>query len=198
MIENRHREAPTLDGNKLIGLVAPTYNGNPETEYDLFGDGTAVERFAEGCWTDFLSTNPDVKAYAHHDRKQVLGRTEAGTLSLTIEKRGLCYAIDLPTTTAGKDMRKSVERKDIDGASVSMKNVKARWTKEGSKNVRTIYRAELDHVAPVADPAYKATSASLRDNLTEERQKLETEIWTQRIDSITSALSAKSVKEGRI
>ena len=196
MIENRNRPAPTLDGNKLVGLVAPTYNGTPETEYDLFGDGTAVERFADGCWTDFLSSNPDVKAYGHHDHKQVLGRTQAGTLKLSVEKRGLCYAIQLPKTTAGKDMKKSVERKDIDGASVSMRNVKAHWSRENGKDIRTITRAELDHISPVADPAYKSTTASLRSDYTEERAELETQIWASRIDTL-SALTAKPVKEGR-
>jgi uncharacterized protein len=177
-IETRAINAPALKGNQLVGLVAPYYDGSPGSQYRLYDD--TYERFARGCWDEFVKSGKRVNAYAHHDVKQPLGHTPK-TLQLELRADGLHYALDVPDTTAGRDTKVSVERGDIPGASVGMKNVQATWSKEGDKNIRTITRAELDHISPVASPAYPNTTAQLRDTYEQER---ETQKWMDRISDL--------------
>ena len=179
-VEIRAAKVPVVNGNKLVGLVAPYYNGTPSSQYDIWGDGTAFERFARGCWDDFLRASPRVNAYAHHDNKQVLGHTPK-TLQLELRDDGLHYSIDLPDTSVGRDTKVLVEREDIPGASVGMKNVVAKWSNEGNIKIRTITKAELDHISPVAHPAYPNTSATMRDAYEQER---ETQKWLARIEEL--------------
>lgn len=184
-METRSISAPTVKGNQLVGLVAPYWDGSPGSQYDLYHDGTTFERFARGCWDDFLMIKPRVLAYAHHDQRQVLGHTPK-TLQLDLRDDGLHYSIDCPDTTVGRDTKISVERGDVAGASVGMKNVVAQWTKEGSKNIRTIVKAELDHISPVASPAYPNTTAQLRDKYELER---ETQKWLEKISDLEAKYS---------
>jgi HK97 family phage prohead protease len=179
-IETRAIKTPSVKGNQLCGLVAPYYDGTKGSQFDLYNDGTTYERFARGCWDDFLKAMPRVMAYAHHDNRQVLGHTPK-TLQLELKNDGLHYAIDLPDTTVGRDTKISVEREDLQGASVGMKNVVAQWSREDGKNIRTIVKAELDHIAPVANPAYQSSSAQLRDAYELERN---TQKWHDRISEL--------------
>ena len=146
-LEERAAKTPTLNGNILEGMVAPYYDGTPGTQYDLYKDGTTFERFQKGCFDDFLKSGQTVRAYANHNPGQVLGATPR-TLQLDNRNDGLYYRIDLPDTTVGRDTKVLVDRGDVQGASVSMYNLQVRWSKEGNANIRTIVKANLDHVAP--------------------------------------------------
>ena len=100
----------SLGGNKVGGYAA-VYNSESE---DL---GGFVEVIRPGAFKRSLNGNPDVVALVHHRPELVLGRTSAGTLRLLEDARGLQFEIDLPDTTAGRDIMVSVERGDVRGAS---------------------------------------------------------------------------------
>ncbi|MDU0405174.1 hypothetical protein ML8HA_00971 [Lactococcus lactis] len=48
----------------------------------------------------------DVLALYNHDYANVLGRVDAGTLKLSIDKVGLHFVLDMPDTTVGHDVYK--------------------------------------------------------------------------------------------
>jgi HK97 family phage prohead protease len=77
------------------------------------GDGTTFrERIAPGAFKRILASSPDVICCFNHDSNKVLGRTTAGTLTLSEDDRGLKFTCDLPNTEAGRDCYESVQRGD--------------------------------------------------------------------------------------
>lgn len=150
----------------LVGLAAVYYDGTPATEFSPF-EGM-VERVARGAFDDWLVGDGEVLALSDHETSnaKVLGRRSSGTLRLSLNPKGLRYEVDLPDTTEGRDLRELVARGDIAGASfgfdIRAGHVDLEWSTAGGVDIRTIKRAELHDIAPVAKPAYQATSTSLR------------------------------------
>ncbi len=60
----------------------------------------------------------------------ILGRTVAGTLALSEDGKGLAFDVELPATSAARDLLVSVERGDVAGASFAFTVPKGgdRWT----------------------------------------------------------------------
>jgi len=145
-------------GTRTLTGTAPPYG---ILSVDL---GGFREKFAPGAFGDSLSG--DVISTFEHDGRMILGRTSAGTLRLEDQKKGLHYAVDLPDTTAGRDLAVSVDRGDVAGSSFEFR-VKAggeEWDEKKDGNVtRTVTDAELFQVGPVTQPAYpKGTKVALR------------------------------------
>src|SRR5215204_250833 len=105
-------------GRTLHGYAA-VYNVDSD---DL---GGFRERIAPGAFRNVLDS--DVRALLNHDPSQVLGRTKSGTLRLFDEQRGLRFEIDLPDSPLGENVRASVARKDIDGASFRFQVDRESW-----------------------------------------------------------------------
>lgn len=111
--------------------------------------------------------NSDVRGLFNHEPNMILGREAAGTLRLAIDERGLAYEIDVPDTTAGRDLVVSVMRKDITGSSFSFTmpqdGTGQRWERKNGKLVRVISEIEeVFDLGPVTFPAYSATKVSAR------------------------------------
>lgn len=108
--------------------------------------------------------NGDVFSFFNHDQSSVLGRTKSGTLRLAEDSQGLRYEVDLPDTTAGRDLRVSMDRGDIDGSSFMFDVPKGgdEWDFSGDMPLRTIREANLYEVGPVTMPAYSDATAGLR------------------------------------
>lgn len=100
------RASKTGDKRTVDGYAA-TYN---TLSKDL---GGFRERIAPGSFKRILSTNPDVVCLFNHDMNSVLGRTSAGTLRLSEDRKGLAFACDLPDTSVGRDVWESVQRGDL-------------------------------------------------------------------------------------
>jgi HK97 family phage prohead protease len=140
--------APTIDGRKLRGLVP-----------------VGVESRDMGGWREILDPGAldnvnldDLIATREHDRSRLLGRHPT---TLTVENRddGLHWAVDLPNSPAGEDVRVAVERGDLRAS--SWRQVVARDYWDG--DVRHV--AEISHLLDVtvtAAPAYAAAAAELR------------------------------------
>lgn len=117
------------------------------------------EQIAPGAFKS--SMDGDIRALWNHDTGQVLGRTTAGTLQLTEDKRGLKVRIMPPKSASG--LVESVARGDVDAMSFGFTIDKDSWQKTATGPVRTLHGVNLKEVSIVAFPAYKATSVEARD-----------------------------------
>jgi HK97 family phage prohead protease len=111
-----------------------------------------------------LETNGRVIARLNHDSNGLLGTTDAATLRLSQDETGGLYEIDLPDTSTGRDCAALAERGDLCFSSFAFYPMPdgIRWDYgENDELVRTVTRAKLVDVAPVADPAYWGSTAEL-------------------------------------
>lgn len=125
-----------------------------------------VESFASTAFNEVLNDpSHDVVALGvNHDIDVVLGRRSSGTLRLRTTGTGLAYEIDLPDTTAAHDLRESVGRGDIRGASIGFVRGERRHTTMTDGTVWTEHTSvkRIRDVSPAVNPAYDTTSAHLR------------------------------------
>ncbi|NKF30477.1 HK97 family phage prohead protease [Pseudomonas sp. BGM005] len=128
---------------------------------ELLG-GQFVEEIAPGAFDDVLGQ--DVRALFNHNPNYLLGRTQSGTLRLSVDSRGLLYEIDPPDTQTVRDLVLTpLARRDMTGSSFTMLVSEDEWRQEGDVIVRTIRRiSELRDVGPVAFPAYPDATAGQR------------------------------------
>lgn len=143
------RAAPA--GRRIEGYVA-TFGA----EADL---GSFAETIAPGAFRQ--SIGGDVVALLDHDMGQVLGRTRSGTLRLSEDAKGLAFSLDLPDTSAGRDVAALAARGDLGGMSFGFMVPKGGEQWEGER--RTLVAIDLREVSVVsAFPAYPDTSVALR------------------------------------
>lgn len=145
----------------IEGYAAVFYDGKPETEFRIFDD--MVERIMPGAFDEVLASKPDVRGLFNHDPNQVLGRTSADTMSLSVDKKGLSYRIELGDTNIAQDVGKHVQRGDIDGSSFSFQVQSQEFRTEDGVDIREITKVEpLFDVGPVTFPAYEGTAVGFR------------------------------------
>lgn len=145
----------TLHGYaSVFGQVAKVPGGYEEIDEKAFD--AVLARTGEGL--------ADTIATRDHNRSQILGRLSAGTLKLGVDKRGLAFEVDLPDTTYARDLRVSVERGDITGASFAFKPGRSELVsaKDGRPLRRHTEIGVLADVAVVTDPAYDGAGVALR------------------------------------
>lgn len=167
-MERRKIESPVeirVDGEKrTVAGYGAVFNS--ET---VIG-GQFREVILPGAFKNALSR--DVFSFFNHDESQVLGRTKSGTLRVVEDANGLRYEVDLPDTSAGRDLRISMDRGDVDGSSFmfSIPDGGDAWDLSGDMPLRTISQVNLYEVGPVTMPAYADATAGLR-SLEEAREK---------------------------
>jgi HK97 family phage prohead protease len=151
------------DGKRFVtGYASVFFNAKKrsETEYKLW-EGM-VERVAPTAFNRALKEKHDVRGLFNHDSNQVLGRSTAGTLKLSVDERGLKYEIDLPDTQLGKDLAVSIERGDINGSSFAFYVTGRTIEETDNLTIRTITDVTLQDVGPVTFPAYTGTTTNVR------------------------------------
>lgn len=106
----------------------------------------------------------DVRALVNHDVHYVLGRTSAGTLLLTEDKRGLAVDVEPPDTQWARDLMKSMRRGDVREMSFAFNVVKERFTEDSERRtvLRELLEVKLFDVSVVTFPSYPTTSAAVR------------------------------------
>lgn len=125
---------------------------------------TFQEQFKKGSFSESL-TNDDQRALWSHDISKVLGRTKNGTLRLFEDDIGLRFEVDLPNNTLGDDTYETINRGDVDGVSFGFSASIEEWDESDPENViRTITKAKLIEISPVAFPAYPDSQVSARSN----------------------------------
>ncbi len=175
------------DGTATVGGYAAVFHraNDAGTEYGLW-EG-ASERIMPGAFDRALSEGDDVRALFNHDANVVLGRTSAGTLRLSTNRRGLRYDVDLPDTQAATDLAKSISRGDINGSSFGFIVEDEAWRKEGGQEIREVRGVRLFDVGPVVFPAYASATAGVRSEDARECRSSH-EAWK-------AAIEAESEKE---
>lgn len=151
-------------GEKIIGYASVFYDGTPETEFRPWYDSEVAERI--GCHAFDGIGGDDVRGLFNHDPSLVLGRTASGTLSLTVDDRGLGYSITADHTPIAAAVVPALMRGDISGSSFAFKILADDVREEGEGYIREIQRVELFDVGPVTYPAYEAASAGLSERST--------------------------------
>lgn len=138
-------------GRKLEGYAA------------TFGTEARIADFVEviqpGAFKATLATGKDMVALVDHDVTKVLGRTRSGTLRLAEDSRGLSFSLDVPDTTAGRDVLALAGRGDVGGASFGFKVVDESWTGR-RRELRAVDLYEISIVS--AWPAYPRTTVAVR------------------------------------
>lgn len=150
---------------KIRGYASVFYDGSPETEYRF---GEFVERISPKAFDRALKERQAVVGLFNHDVNQVLGKTTSGTLTLSVDRRGLKYEIDPPDTQAGRDVVEMVSRGDLDGSSFSFHPTRQSWAdgESGEPDIRTVEDVDLVDVSVVTFPAYSGATveAASRDH----------------------------------
>lgn len=127
--------------------------------------GGFVEYVRPGAFKRSLSSGADVVALVAHDARLILGRRGAGTLTLSEDGKGLAFDVELPPTSAARDLLVSVERRDVAGASFAFTTPKGgdRWTfaKDGPAK-RELLDVDLLDITVTGLPAYPDTSVARR------------------------------------
>lgn len=122
------------------------------------------EQFKKGAFTESM-TNDDQLALWSHDTSKVLGRTKNGTLRLFEDDIGLRFELDLPNSTLGNDAYETIKRGDVDGVSFGFQMQKQEWDENDVENItRSILKAKLLEISPVALPAYPDSQVSARSH----------------------------------
>jgi HK97 family phage prohead protease len=118
-----------------------------------------------GAFKRAIEENQDVRGLWNHDTSLILGRTNAGTLVIVEDSKGLRFELDLPDTTAGRDAKVSIERGDITGMSFGFRIKEETWVISDDRAVtdlREITDLDLMEISPVTFPAYKDTEVGVR------------------------------------
>ncbi|MDQ0456037.1 HK97 family phage prohead protease [Rhizobium paknamense] len=144
------------DGERMTVAGYAAIFGEVTMVGDLFEETIAPGTFARSLRGD------DIRAFYDHDTALVLGRNRAGTLRLAEDARGLSVEIDLPDTTAGRDVRTLIARGDVSGMSFGFEAVGEEWDFTRALPRRTITDVNLFEVSIVSIPAYAGTSIALR------------------------------------
>lgn len=140
------------NGRRLEGYAA-TFG----TPADI--GGAFVETIAPGAFADTLRNRGDILALVDHDPSRMLARTRSGTLRLAEDTRGLQFSLDVPDTTAGRDVLALATRGDLGGMSFGFTVV----DEARSGNRRELRAVTLHEISVVsAWPAYDGTSVHAR------------------------------------
>lgn len=118
-----------------------------------------------GAFDDVLKD--DVRGLFNHDPNYILGRTAAGTLSLSVSERGLVYDITAPDTQTIRDLVLApMQRGDINQSSFAFRVARdgEDWYQDDDGVIiREIHKlSRLFDVSPVTYPAYQDAGAAVR------------------------------------
>lgn len=125
--------------------------------------GGFVEQVDHAAFNKSLADGNPVVARYNHDDNFLLGTTAAQTLRLSVDDIGLPYEVDLPDTSAGRDVSVLSRRGDVTASSFAFHTIKDEWgvTEQGFP-LRSLLQVQLLDVAPVNSPAYLDSSAGMR------------------------------------
>ena len=129
--------------------------------------GDFTEVIMPEALNDEILKRSDVLALLNHDiSRGVLARSRngEGSLTLTIDEKGLRYEFDAPNTALGDELVEGIKRGDIRNSSFSFLVKKDEWqqTPEGGY-LRIIHEFDqLFDISPVYQPAYDETSVDCR------------------------------------
>lgn len=143
------------ESRKVVGYAA-VFDSDSEIMWDF------KEQIDKRAFDEAIPQS-DVRALFNHNPDHLLGRTKSGTLSLSVDERGLKYEFDAPDTTLGNDILEMLKRGDLDQSSFGFTVDEEKWNREGEIPIRIITKVKrLYDVSPVTYPAYNDTTVAKR------------------------------------
>jgi len=188
---NSEIRVENAESREVVGYasVFTDTDGNPALSENL---GGFREKIDPEAFNGVLDN--DVRALFNHDPNLILGRTTAGTLSLSVDERGLKYNFTAPDTTTGNDLLVNLENGNITQSSFGFIVEEDDWDEdENGMTIRTIKKVgRLLDVSPVVYPAYPDAEAGKRslDNYRTKKEKQE----TKKQDTINRDMLDKRIK----
>lgn len=154
---------------RYISELVGEGNGRHITGYALLFNtrsvqlGDFVETIAPTALNQDIINRSDVLCLLDHNlQKGVLARSRngQGSLTLTLDEKGLKYEFDAPQTALGDELLEGVKRGDISNSSFSFVVARDNWEQlPDGTYLRTILEFDrLFDVSPVYQPAYDETS----------------------------------------
>lgn len=135
--------------------------------FDTPSDGLSFEETIERGALDGVIERSDVFALLNHSMgRGILARSikGQGSLSLTVDAKGLKYWFESPKTPLGDELLENLRRGEITESSFSFDVEKDTWEKKSDGTwKRTVQKiGNLYDVSPVYNAAYSKTSVYLR------------------------------------
>lgn len=147
--------------------------------FNISSDGLDIEEVIEPGALDGVIERSNVFALLNHDeRRGILARSKkgAGTLSLTVDGKGLRYRFEAPKTALGDELLEYLKRGEVTESSFAFSVAEDLWERKGESWKRTIKKFnELYDISPVYDAAYSKTTVYMRG-----KEQLEQEEKEQR------------------
>lgn len=146
-----------------------------DSNYQIF-DG-ATESIAPGAFTDELTS--DVRALVNHDDTLVLGRTRAGTLTLTEDTHGLFGRILVNRDDQdAMNCYARVQRGDVSQCSFGFRILEEDFEDRSAEGVHwTIKKVKLYEVSVCTFPAYTDTNVKARKDDLDAIRERRKEAW---------------------
>lgn len=164
--------------------------------FDVKSDGLDFEEVIERGALDGVLEKSDVFALLNHNRDRgILARSVngKGSLTLTVDSKGLKYRFDAPHTMLGDELLENLRRGEINQSSFAFTVADGgeKWERmSNGKWKRTISKfARLYDVSPVYSAAYSKTTVSMRgkeqaEKELEERKEVKEEYYNNIINSL--------------
>lgn len=135
----------------------------------------------EGCFEEIAPESfdnvdlSDVRALIDHETSKVLGRTKPGTLTLSVDAKGVYGEIKVnEKDTEAMNLYSRVQRGDVDQCSFGFNILdEAMETRDDGSYKFTIKAIELFEVSVVTFPAYADTAVEARSKQIENMEKRE-------------------------
>ncbi len=128
MIERRFIKGT---GIKVRSGGTPQIEGHASVFNEQYDSGWFIETIMSGAFARALREKQDVRCCFNHDPSNLLGRTKAGTLTLSEDTKGLKFSCNMnPDTRIATEVHSMIERRDLDGCSFSFQVTKQTWREE--------------------------------------------------------------------
>lgn len=167
MFDNTHiPEIREIEGKKYLVGYPLKWNQLSRSMGWGFKEKFKAGAFSEVLAQDFRNNIAfDTIALFNHNEDLILGRRSASTLEVGEDESGLYYRIEIPETTAGKDLTISVNRRDVIGSSFSFTAATdgvAWYSDPDEGEIREISKVKyLWDVSPVVNPAYAQSTVEV-------------------------------------
>lgn len=164
--------------------------------FDTPSDGLSFTEVIKRGALDGVLEKSDVFALLNHDqRRGVLARSKygKGSLSLSVDDKGLKYRFDAPKTALGDELLENIRRGEIGESSFCFDVEKDTWEKRSDGSwKRTIEKfGNIYDISPVYNGAYSKASVYMRgkDAAEEELRHREQEIPESYYQNIEKSLN---------
>lgn len=168
---NAEFDTREIDGKRFVDGYFAVFGGR----YELWDN--AEETIDEGAF--HLDRDKDIRALTNHDTTLVLGRTTAGTLTLSVDGRGLFGSIEI--NDADQDavnLYERVRRRDVTQCSFGFDILDEEMVvREDGSTVWHLKDIKLYEVSVCTFPAYEETAVQARKNEVETINKRKRESW---------------------